>query len=243
MDYTSDGIYERDIFIKGSFSGALGRQGVLTGSLMTGRGPGVPTGLVEVVGLAENDCTQSKNLRNSPPFKSVGLEGLEVDILKTSEGLGVDRPDLAGFLGSTLSSQIGCFTNFPELSLVELPEKGPSPIPKHGGSAKEGSHKGPKAVKDRKRRDKLVLGVDVSMVEAEDLSLTAVVGHVRGKRIGRDFLRRWAADQWNLLLESAPEVLVLTKGWFSFILHSKEEVDAVLRRQWSMLGVPIVLKS
>ena len=42
---------------------------------------------------------------------------------------------------------------------------------------------------------------------------------------------------------SAPEVRVLTKGWFSFILHSKEEVDVVLSRQCSMLGVPIVLKS
>ena len=45
-----------------------------------------------------------------------------------------------------------------------------------------------------------MLGVDVTLVEAEDMSLTAVVGHVRGKRIGHDFLRRWAADQWNLLL-------------------------------------------
>ena len=60
VDYTSDGVNERDIFVVGGFSGALGRQGALSGSLMTGRGPGVPTGLVEVVELAENDCAQSK---------------------------------------------------------------------------------------------------------------------------------------------------------------------------------------
>ena len=53
--------------------------------------------------------------------------------------------------------------------------------PKQGGSVKEGSKKCPKVVKERKRRDKLVLGVDVSMEEAEDLSLTAVVGRVCGK--------------------------------------------------------------
>ena len=44
-------------------------------------------------------------------------------------------------------------------------------------------------------------------------------------------------------MSSAPEIRVLTKGWFSFILKNKGEVDAVLSRQWSMLGVPIVLKS
>lgn len=81
------------------------------------------------------------------------------------------------------------------------------------------------------------------MEEAEDLSLTIVVGHARGKRFGRGFLQRWAAEQWKKLLDTAPEVRVMTKGWFSFILHSKGEVDVVLGRQWSMHGVPIVLKS
>ena len=64
--------------------------------------------------------------------------------------------------------------------------------PKQGGLAKEGSQKGPKAIKDRKRRDKLVLGVDVSMEGAEDMSMIAVIGHARGKRFGRGFLWWWA---------------------------------------------------
>ena len=115
---------------------------------------------------------------------------------------------------------LGSHDLFPEAESILAPKK--------GGSAKEGSQKGPKVVKDRKRRDKLVLGVDVSMEEAEDMSLTAVVGHVRGKRFGRGFLQRWAAEQWTHLMDLAPEVRVLTKGWFSFILHSKREVDVVL---------------
>ena len=99
-----------------------------------------------------------------------------------------------------------------------------------GGSAKERFIKGPKAVKNRLRRDKLVLGVDVSLAEVEDMSMTAVVGHVHGKHFGRGFLKRWAVEQWAHLLINVPEVRVLTKGWFSFIMHSKEEADAVLGR-------------
>ena len=117
--------------------------------------------------------------------------------------------------------------------------------PKVGGSSKEGSRikNGPRPIKDLKRRDKLVLGVDVSMKQAEDLSLTAVVGHARGKYFGRGFLRRWAAEQWKDLVDCVPEVRVMTKGWFAFILPCKEKVEAVLRRQWTMNGVPIILKS
>ena len=312
VDYTLDGVNERYIFVVGGFSGALDRQGT-SGPLLSGRGPGVYPGHMDEVGLAGHEARLSNPRISSP--NSVVLKGLEADLalFKTTEGLGVDRPDLAGLLGRTLSPQNGCFANFPANS-SELPVEGLSPFlgggikhqglegdfgsfsvgalvvseagrgldttlgtrgreisraaisssgqaaaalgshelfpeaesflaPKQGGSAKEGSQKGPKVVKDRKRRDKLVLGVDVSMEEAEDLSLTAVVGHVRGKRFGRGFLRRWAAEQWKHLLDSTPEVRVLTKGWFSFILHNKGEVDAVLGRQWSMHGVPIVLKS
>ena len=76
-----------------------------------------------------------------------------------------------------------------------------------------------------------MLGVDVSMEEVEDFSLTTMVGHVWGNRFGRGFLQRWAAEQWKNLVSSAREIRVLTKGWFSFILKKKGEVDAVLSRQ------------
>ena len=129
VDYTSDGVNERDIFVVGGFSGALDRQGMLSGSLLSERGPGVSTGHVDEVGLAGNDYARLSNARISSPFNSVGLEGLEADLalFKTSEGLGVDRPDLAGLLGRTFSSQNGFFANFPALS-SELPVEGLSPF-------------------------------------------------------------------------------------------------------------------
>ena len=127
VDYTSDGDNEREIFVVGGFSGALDRQGT-SGPLLSGRGPGVYSGHVDEVGLAGNDFARLSNPRISSPIY-VGLEGLEADLalFKTSEGLGVDRPELAGLLGRTLSPQTGFFTNFPAISL-ELPVEGLSPL-------------------------------------------------------------------------------------------------------------------
>ena len=129
VDYTSNGVNERDIFVAGGFSGALGRQGMLSVSPLLGRGLGVYSRRVDDVGLVGNDFARPSNPRVSSPFNSVGLEGLEVDLalFKTSEGLGVDRPELTGLLGRTLSPQNGLFANFPALSL-ELPVEGLSPF-------------------------------------------------------------------------------------------------------------------
>jgi len=115
--------------------------------------------------------------------------------------------------------------------------------PRKGGSGKVVvPKKKPKAVTNRPRKDRLVLGIDVEMEEVEDLSKVAVVGHVRGKRFSIGFLRRWVDGQLKVLVPIAPEIRVLTKGWFSFIFHSSAEVEAVLRRQWVMNRVPIILK-
>lgn len=120
---------------------------------------------------------------------------------------------------------------------------GAESMPRSGMHAKAGPTKHPvKSVKERKRLDLLVLGVDVTMAEAEDFSNTVVVGHVRGRRFGRGFLHRWVSEQWMDTVSSAPEVRVLTKGWFSFIFKSQGEVKAVLSRNWSILGIPLVMK-
>jgi len=124
-----------------------------------------------------------------------------------------------------------------------LHEAEPLLAPRKGGSGNAPSvKKKPKAVSTRPRKGKLVLGLDVEMAEAEDFSKVAVVGHARGRRFSIGFLRRWVAGQWMSLVPCAPEIRVLTKGWFSFIFHSSAEVDAVLRRHWEMAGVPIILK-
>ena len=73
VDYTSDGVNERDIFVVGGFS-ALDRQGT-SGPLLSGRGLGVFSGHVDEVGLEVNDSARLSNTRISSPI-SVGLEGL-----------------------------------------------------------------------------------------------------------------------------------------------------------------------
>ena len=247
MDYTWDGVNERDIFIEGGFS-ALDRQGT-SGALLSGRGPGVlGCRLSPQPGFITNSSAISSEIPIlGDGIQHQGLEGVSgsfsVGDLAVSEvGWGINTAlDTGG-------REIPRAVNSSSEAVAALGSHGLFPVadsklaPKLGQSMKTGSHKGPKAVKDRKRRDKLVLGVDLSMEEAEDTSLTAVVGHVHGKRFGHGFLRRWEAEQWKHLLDTAPEVRILIKGWFSFIMHSKGEVDAVLGRQWSMHGVPIVLK-
>jgi len=116
--------------------------------------------------------------------------------------------------------------------------------PKTGGKGKaEAVKKPPKAVKNRVRKDQLVLGVDVSLEEAEDLSLVAVVGRARGKRFGPSYLRRWAAKHWEGLVKQPPGIRVLTKGWFAFTLQNKWEVEVVTSHPWVMSGVSVLLNS
>lgn len=54
-------------------------------------------------------------------------------------------------------------------------------------------------------------------------------------------LRKWASTNWGSKVSSLPEVTKLMKGWFMFLLSSKEDVDTLLTGMWEMAGVPIVL--
>jgi len=117
------------------------------------------------------------------------------------------------------------------------------PTPRHGGKGKgEVVSKPSKAVKHRHRQDQLVLGLDVSMGEAVDLSRLAVVGRARGKAFSPRFLRKWAAKHWAGLVEQPPGVRVLTKGWCAFTFLQEKEVEAVIGRPWEICGVPVLFK-
>jgi hypothetical protein len=75
-----------------------------------------------------------------------------------------------------------------------------------------------------------------------DFSELAVVGRVRGKKLGMDFLKEWITKNWLKDIAKMPLIRLLTRGWFAFIFSSREDVKWVLLKVWSMVDMPIILK-
>ena len=206
MDYSSDGIGEQEIFTGGLTNSRKGMLLEEVRDLQAGLGSGGPSGSAGGFGLDGIYFDMPRNPSSVLPTASFGLEGLGADLayLRSSEGYGAGDAGFSGSIGrsspqfgpaislpgSTSGEQVGvlqgCGGPSHEDDSVHLPRTGDI------GKAKA-VKKTQKDVKIRVRKDQLVLGVDVSLAEAEDLSLVAVVGRARGKRFGPSFLRRWAA--------------------------------------------------
>jgi hypothetical protein len=56
------------------------------------------------------------------------------------------------------------------------------------------------------------------------------------------FLREWVNSNWLRDISKMPHIRLLERGWFAFIFASREDVNWVLLKVWSMAGTPIVLK-
>jgi hypothetical protein len=69
-----------------------------------------------------------------------------------------------------------------------------------------------------------------------------VVDRVRGKKLGMAFLKEWVISNWIRDISKMPLIRLLERGWFAFIFSSREDVNWVLLKVWSMAGMPIVLK-
>jgi hypothetical protein len=57
-----------------------------------------------------------------------------------------------------------------------------------------------------------------------------------------DFLKEWVNTNWIRDVSKMPLIRLLARGWFAFIFSSREDVNWVLLKVWSMAGMPIVLK-
>jgi hypothetical protein len=75
-----------------------------------------------------------------------------------------------------------------------------------------------------------------------DLSERAVVGRVRGKKLGMDYLKSWVNNFWLPEISKMPHIRLLTRGWFSFVFSSMDDVDWVLKKVWSIAATPTLLK-
>jgi hypothetical protein len=75
------------------------------------------------------------------------------------------------------------------------------------------------------------------------ISERVVVGRVRGKKLGMDFLKGWVTKTWLPEISKMPHIWLLTRGWFTFILSSSKDVDWVLKKVWSVADTPTLFKS
>lgn len=93
-------------------------------------------------------------------------------------------------------------------------------------------------------RKKRVLSLDLGdSVALEDMSTyaeRALVGHARGRNLSLGFLQKWVNTNCGSQVSTLSEVSKLMKGWFVFLMASKEDVDQMVSGRWEMVGVPIV---
>ena len=71
----------------------------------------------------------------------------------------------------------------------------------------------------------------------------AVVGRDRhGRRLKQSLLENWAKEHWSQKFSYVPQIQLLTKEWFGFMMNLKVDAEWVRSRSWSMEGFPIILK-
>lgn len=93
----------------------------------------------------------------------------------------------------------------------------------------------------KKRVSSLALHDGVAMEDMTTYADRALFGHARGLNLSLGFLRKWAITNYGSKVSSLLEATKLMKGWFVFLMSSKDEADMMLTDMWEMVGVPIVL--
>ena len=88
----------------------------------------------------------------------------------------------------------------------------------------------------------MVCSVNVAIKEAEEMADRVIVEKIRGRHPTLEEINIWVQTNWADLLSSAAEVGELTKGWYTFTLASKHDVEQILNRNWFYGMIPILLK-
>ncbi len=101
MDYSSDGVDEREIFPGGLANPGKGVQLEEVGDFQAGKGTGGPCESSGGIGMDGIYYDMPRNPSTVQPTASFGLEGLEAELafFRSSEGLGVGHTVFAGLFG------------------------------------------------------------------------------------------------------------------------------------------------
>lgn len=77
----------------------------------------------------------------------------------------------------------------------------------------------------KKRVLSLALGKGVAIEDMSTYVKRALVGHVRGRNLSLGFLKKWVTSNWGSQVSTLLEVSKLMKGWFVFLMASKEDAN------------------
>lgn len=101
--------------------------------------------------------------------------------------------------------------------------------------------KRPKSVR-KNRVLSLALGEGVALEDMSTYAERDLVGPAQGRNLCQGFLKKWVSSNWGSQVSVFPEVSKLMKGWFVFLMASREDADRLVSSRWEMAGVPIVLR-
>ena len=76
----------------------------------------------------------------------------------------------------------------------------------------------------------MLYGVNVAIEEVEDMANRVIVEKIHGWHHTLEEMKGWVQTNWEDLLSSMVEVGELSKGWYTFTLSSKHDVEQILNR-------------
>ena len=88
----------------------------------------------------------------------------------------------------------------------------------------------------------MVLGDDLGLDKVVNLSLTTLVGRLSYRSRCSTSLIDWVNMHWIPILGYEPEVLYMSKGWFTFKFHSLEDTTKIMEKLWSFDEGNMMLK-
>jgi hypothetical protein len=96
--------------------------------------------------------------------------------------------------------------------------------------------------KPKRKKQRLVLGMDVGLEDACNLAMCALVGRFAYKERCTQKLSEWMKTSWEPGLGYTLEVLTLSKGWMGFIFKTPVDSTIILNKFWSYDGGSLMLK-
>jgi hypothetical protein len=99
-----------------------------------------------------------------------------------------------------------------------------------------------KVWKPKRTKHSLVLGMDIGLEYSCSLTMCALVGRMTYRHYCKRSVVEWMKASWEPIMGYSVELLMLPRGWFSFVFKSLEDSTRILERFWVFEGNNLMLK-